>query len=107
MNHGRWLAALCTAGALALTSGAQAQDKFPSQPIRLLVGFPAGSSTDVGARILANRLGQVLGQIVVIENRPGASSDIAARAVAAAPTATPCSCSPLPTSSAPARLVRP
>lgn len=73
-------------GLAATLSAALAQsDPYPSKPVRLLVGFPAGSSTDVAARVIAQRLGQSLGQQVVVENRAGASSNIAARAVTTAP----------------------
>lgn len=63
----------------------QAQDKFPSKQVRVVVGFPAGSATDVATRIVANQLSQEMGQSFVVENRPGASSDIAAKAVAGSP----------------------
>ncbi|WP_299454014.1 tripartite tricarboxylate transporter substrate binding protein [uncultured Pigmentiphaga sp.] len=85
MNYGNCLAALCVALSACMPAAAEAQDKYPSQPVRIVVGFPPGSSTDVGTRILAGELGRQLGQSVVVENRPGASSDIAARAVAGAP----------------------
>ncbi|HEY4372449.1 MAG TPA: tripartite tricarboxylate transporter substrate-binding protein [Burkholderiales bacterium] len=61
-----------------------AQEPYPNHPIRLLVGFQAGASADVSARIAAQKIGTLLGQAVVVENRPGASSNIAAKAVAAA-----------------------
>lgn len=64
---------------------AHAQDKFPTKQVRLVVGFPAGSATDVATRIVANQLSQEMGQSFVVENRPGASSDIAAKAVATTP----------------------
>lgn len=76
---------LLAAAALALPSATMAKDNFPSKPVKIVVGFPAGSSTDVAARVLAQRLGQTLGQQFVVENRPGASSNIAARTVATAP----------------------
>jgi tripartite-type tricarboxylate transporter receptor subunit TctC len=60
---------------------AQAQE-YPNRAIRLLVGFPPGGSTDLAARALADRLTQVLGQAVVVENRSGASGNIAADFVA-------------------------
>lgn len=63
----------------------QAQDKFPSKQVRVVVGFPAGSATDVATRIVANQLSQEMGQPFIVENRPGASSDIAAKAVAGSP----------------------
>ena len=62
--------------------GLHAQEVYPTKPIRFIVGFPAGSATDVAARVVATQMAQKLGQSVVVENRPGASSDIAARAVA-------------------------
>lgn len=85
MNHRTWLAAFCVAASACVPAAASAQDKYPSQPIRILVGFPPGSSTDVGTRLVAGKLAAELGQSVVVENRPGASSDIAARAAANAP----------------------
>lgn len=77
---------LCALAAAALVPAAFAQSEaYPSKPVRLLVGFPAGSSTDVAARAIAQRLGPLLGQQFIVENRAGASSNIAARAVATAP----------------------
>ncbi len=72
------IACLCTLTAMA----ANAQDKFPSKLVRLVVGFPAGSATDVATRIVANQLSQELGQPFLVENKPGASSEIAAKTVA-------------------------
>ena len=62
----------------------QAQD-FPSKPVRMVVGFPPGGGTDVVARILAPRYSELLGQPVVIENRPGATGTMAAGQIAKAP----------------------
>ena len=59
-----------------------AQENYPTHPIRLVVGFAAGSSGDVAARIVGHKLGELLGQTVVVENRPGASSMIATDFVA-------------------------
>lgn len=64
---------------------AQAQgDVYPSQPIRMVVGFPAGGPTDVSARLIADALSKSLGQPVVVDNKPGANATIAAEQVARA-----------------------
>jgi tripartite-type tricarboxylate transporter receptor subunit TctC len=57
---------------------------YPTHPVRLIVGFAAGSSGDVAARIVGNKLGEIMGQSVIVENRPGASSMIATDFVARA-----------------------
>lgn len=67
--------------ALAITPLAWAQ-AWPAKAIRLIVNFPAGSGPDVWARIYAPRLGEVLGQPVVVENRPGAAGNIGLEVVA-------------------------
>jgi tripartite-type tricarboxylate transporter receptor subunit TctC len=72
--------------AMALTGvGAQAQSKWPDKPIKLVVGFPPGGATDVVARIVSGPLGEALGTSIVIENRPGAASNVAMAEVARAP----------------------
>lgn len=68
---------------LGLAAGAWAQ-AFPNKPVKIVVGFAAGGSTDKLARVLAQRMGEVLGQSVVVENRPGAAGNLAAEAVATA-----------------------
>lgn len=64
--------------------GQAAEPAWPNKPIRLLVGFPAGTSPDLTARLLAEPLSQALGQPVIVENKPGAGGNIAADAVAKA-----------------------
>src|SRR5262245_40591072 len=61
-----------------------AQSDYPSRPIRLIVGFIPGSAADITARVLGQRMGQILGQQFVIEAKPGAGSSLAAEFVARA-----------------------
>ena len=63
--------ALALTAVLGAASWAQAQSTYPAKPIRFIVGFTAGGSTDVIARILSRRLTETLGQPIVIENKPG------------------------------------
>jgi tripartite-type tricarboxylate transporter receptor subunit TctC len=67
----------------ALSQPASAQ-QYPSRTVRLVVPFAAGGTGDIVARVLADRLGQALGQSVVVENRPGATGAIGTKAVASA-----------------------
>jgi tripartite-type tricarboxylate transporter receptor subunit TctC len=68
-----------------LGAPARAQNAYPSQPIRLLVPFTAGSGTDVVARTMADQLVKALGQPVITENKPGAGGTVGAGQVATAP----------------------
>lgn len=77
------LAALAALGAAPFALGA-ATNPWPTRPVRLLVGFPGGSTPDIAARALSDGLAKALGQPVVVENRPGASGNIAADLVAKA-----------------------
>ncbi|MGE4240679.1 Bug family tripartite tricarboxylate transporter substrate binding protein [Ramlibacter sp.] len=70
--------------ALALMSSAALADTFPSKPVRFVVGFSPGGSNDIVARMMAPRLGELLGQQVVVENKPGAGGAIAIQSVLAA-----------------------
>ena len=72
------------AAALALAP-AFVHAQYPAKPVRMVVGFPPGGGTDVVARIIVPRLGENLGQPVVIENRPGATGTVAAEMVAKSP----------------------
>ena len=65
--------------------GAQAQDSYPSKPIRLIVPYPAGGGTDTIARLIGTQLTQRWGQPVVVENKPGASGILGNDIVAKAP----------------------
>ena len=73
-----------TLGLMASLGLAHAQDAWPTRPIKLLVGFAPGGSSDMVARLIATPLGERLGQPVVVENRAGAGGNIAADAVAKA-----------------------
>ncbi len=78
-------ATLLTCGAAGLATPAMASEAWPSQPLKILVGFAAGGANDIIARIIAKELQQSLGQSVVVENRGGAGGLIASEAVAKAP----------------------
>src|SRR5215467_308047 len=68
----------------ALPRIARAQ-AYPSRPVRIIVGFPAGGSPDIVARLVGQRLSERLGQQFVVENRPGAAGNLATEAVVRAP----------------------
>lgn len=80
----RFPAAVAAAALLAIAGAAGAQT-WPVKPVRIVVGFAAGGSTDLVARIVAQRLGEAWGQNVLVENRAGASGMIAADLVAKSP----------------------
>jgi tripartite-type tricarboxylate transporter receptor subunit TctC len=87
MKRGRRQFLQLTAGAImlpAISRAAWAQ-AYPSKPIRWIIGFPPGGGADTVARVMAPWLSERLGQQVIIENRPGASSGLAAQAVANSP----------------------
>ncbi|KQP12015.1 hypothetical protein ASF43_22950 [Pseudorhodoferax sp. Leaf267] len=71
--------------AAGIGGGAQAQDRYPSKPIRLIVPFPAGTAPDVMARYWGDRVSKQLQQPVVVENKAGASTIVGTQAAVAAP----------------------
>ena len=78
------LACALLASLALLSSPTFAQDNWPTRPLRLICGYPAGSSPDLQARLLAEPLGKALGQPVVVENKPGAGGNIGADMIAKA-----------------------
>jgi tripartite-type tricarboxylate transporter receptor subunit TctC len=86
MKHSRRSLLALAAGAVALPLGAghAAAEPYPSRPVRIVLGFPPGGSSDVLARLMAQWLAQRLKQPFIIDNRPGAGSNIGAEFVAKA-----------------------
>jgi tripartite-type tricarboxylate transporter receptor subunit TctC len=80
----RLLCGAVAASLIGLSTAVGAQVPWPSKPITLVVGFPPGGSNDIVARIIAPSLGQLLGQPIVIENRPGANAILGTEYVARA-----------------------
>jgi tripartite-type tricarboxylate transporter receptor subunit TctC len=80
-------AALWLAGTLVIAQAAAqgGADTYPNRTVRIIVPFPAGGPTDILSRVVAQRLSEVWGQPVVIENQPGANTAIAAARVAKMP----------------------
>jgi tripartite-type tricarboxylate transporter receptor subunit TctC len=79
---------LLAAGAAALPAAARSASAqaYPTRPVRIVVGFAAGGSTDIGARVIGQWLHERLGQPFVIENRPGAGTNVATESVVRAPS---------------------
>lgn len=75
---------LAAAACLVAVVGAQAQD-FPSKPIRIVMGFPAGGPLDQHARLLSDRLQTELGQPIIMDYKPGAGGTLGAQDVMKAP----------------------
>jgi len=79
-----WFASLVAAMCVALAPAAFAQ-AYPTRPVHIIVAFAPGGPVDVVARLVANKLGDIIGQPVVVENRPSATGNIATQVVAKAP----------------------
>ena len=71
-------------GCIALAGTAAAQDGYPTRPVTLVVPFPAGGSTDLVARVIAEKMTQELGQQVIVENKGGAGGNLGSASVAKA-----------------------
>ena len=76
-----------TAGAAGLPAASRfaAAQTYPARPVRIILGFPAGNASDIVARLMAQSLSERLGQQVIVDNRPGASSNIGTEVVVRAP----------------------
>jgi tripartite-type tricarboxylate transporter receptor subunit TctC len=86
MNRRRFLQLAGAATAASALSSAVGAQTYPTRPVRLIVGFPPGGGTDAVARLMGQWLSQRLGQQIVIDNRPGAGTNVATEAaVKAAP----------------------
>ncbi len=70
---------------LVCTAAAVAAADYPTRPVTIVVGFPPGGASDILARIVANKMANVIGQPVVVDNRPGAGGNVAGEVVAHAP----------------------
>lgn len=80
-----WFRNVAAGIALAFVSMVAAAEEFPTRPLKIVVTYPAGGGTDVTARIIGKRLGERLGQPVIVENKAGAGGSIGTAAVARAP----------------------
>ncbi|MCC6534365.1 MAG: tripartite tricarboxylate transporter substrate binding protein [Burkholderiales bacterium] len=76
--------AVSCAGTLALAAHAVEAQQYPAKPVRLMVGFAPGGATDIAARAVAQKLTEILKQPVIVDNRPGASGNLAADLLARA-----------------------
>jgi tripartite-type tricarboxylate transporter receptor subunit TctC len=81
LQRRQFLGVVASTAALPVMSRVANAEVYPSRPVRLLVGFAPGGGTDVMARLLQPALSEELGQQIVIENRPGAGTNIATEAV--------------------------
>lgn len=84
MKRRTWITLAAATLAVSLAGAAAAQGNYPDRPVRLIVPFPPGGTSDVVGRIFAEALGKQLGQPVVVENRGGAGGTVGTRAVASA-----------------------
>lgn len=84
MQRRTWMATAVALAALAMAGGAAASGSYPSKPVKIIVGFQAGGPTDVVARLAAKALQDELKGTFIVENKPGATSNIASETVAAA-----------------------
>jgi len=81
----RFLSLAATSAVLPIAARVARGQGYPNRPVRIVVGFSAGGTTDIGARLIAERLAERLGQPFVVENRPGAATNIAVETVVRSP----------------------
>src|SRR5688572_15495071 len=85
LHRRKFLGLVAGAAALPAASRMARAQGYPSRPVRIVVGFPAGGATDIMARLMGQWLSERLGQQFIVENRAGASGNIGTEAVAKAP----------------------
>ena len=85
MQRRKFLRVVAGAVALPAVSRVTQAQAYPSRPVRIVVGFPAGQAIDIFARMMAERFQQRLGQTFIVENRPGAAANVATEMVARSP----------------------
>ena len=79
LRHAHWFVLCCCLLASSLTSAGA--DDYPTRPVHWIVGYPAGGTTDILARLIGQWLADHLGQQFIIENKPGAGNNIVTEAV--------------------------
>ena len=86
INQAKYLVALILSMMIGMPAFAQSNSaaNYPNKPIRIIVPFPAGGTSDVLARLLGQKMGEAWGQTVIVENKPGASGNLGADIVAKA-----------------------
>jgi tripartite-type tricarboxylate transporter receptor subunit TctC len=82
LRRRQFLNLAAAASALAVAAPTARAQNYPTRPVRIIVGFPAGGTTDIGARLIAQALSERLSQQFIVENRPGAATNLATEAVA-------------------------
>lgn len=78
---GRRAGMLAVCGGIAVASTSGLAQEYPAKPVKLVVGYAAGGATDLSARMMADALSRSLGQTFIVENKPGANSNIGAESV--------------------------
>ena len=81
----RFCTALLTSAVAAFSLSAAAQETYPAKPVRVVIGYSAGGGNDIIVRVMTPELSKGLGQPVIVDNKPGAQSIIAAEYVAKQP----------------------